>query len=227
MNNTPSPALENSSSPNVPDGRTGPSCDIYSSPPKDSMSVPSVLNWACIHPDCSGAPALHPLSPERPQYDLKAGHEPPLAAVYKQTSLFPIFFIHKKKVDWQKEIKEGKKVLLKKNTPVQLCSSAVVMKDWRELIWRGKGLFGLHLGVYDLRKPRKEPGSRIEAETVDKCCLLACFPWLTLSPHIQSQPICPRVARAHTGLSPPPSISNQEPPHRRALRPVLGRQCLI
>lgn len=54
----------------------GLSCDIYPSPPKDSMLVPSVPSRACTHPACSGAPALHTLSPERPQCDLNAGHEP-------------------------------------------------------------------------------------------------------------------------------------------------------
>lgn len=75
----------------------GLSPEIYSSPPGHSMSVPSVPSWAYIHPDCSGVLGLHLLSLERLQWDLKAGSKPPWAAIYKQTSLFPLFFFNQRK----------------------------------------------------------------------------------------------------------------------------------
>jgi hypothetical protein len=76
---------------------------------------------------------------------------------------------------------------------VRVSIPAQNIKDW-EAIWGGKGLFSLHfhIAVYHQRKSGQEVtlGRNLEAgadaEAVEECCLLACFPCLAQLAFLQT-----------------------------------------
>ena len=64
--------------------------------------------------------------------------------------------------------------------------------------------------VHHRGKPRHDLMQELEAETMEECCLLTCFPRLSLLAFLQNQPHRPRNGAAHSGLGPSTSIRNHE-----------------
>lgn len=63
--------------------------------------------------------------------------------------------------------------------------------------------------VHHQGKPRHDLMQEPEAETMEGCCLLTCFPQLSLLAFLPNQPHGPRNGAAHSDIT-TTSIRNQE-----------------
>ena len=73
-----------------------------------------------------------------------------------------------------------------------------------------KGFIGLFVtkGSQDRSSNTADQEEGAEAEVIDECCLLACFPCFAQPGFLKSQDHQPRDGTAHSGLGPPLLITN-------------------
>ena len=62
-----------------------------------------------------------------------------------------------------------------------MVSIAVINTMTKKASWGGKDLFDLHFQVITEGRQDRNLEAGADAETMEGCCLLACFPWLTQS----------------------------------------------